>query len=61
MEKIISKESVTVNGFIISVQVPGIPPKQTFVDTSLALAETVASVLDSTPCAVVLVQASVDF
>lgn len=61
MEKILSKESVTVNGFIVSVQVPGVPPKQTFVDTSSALAETIASVLDSTPYAVVLVQASVDF
>lgn len=61
MEKNLSKESVTVNGFIISVQVPGVPPRQTFVDTSSALAETVASVLDSTPYAVVLVQASVDF
>lgn len=61
MEKIISKESIAVNGFIISVQIPGVPPKQTFVDTSSALAETVASVLDSTPYAVVLVQASVEF
>lgn len=61
MEKVLSKESVTVNGFIVSVQTPGVPPKQTFVDTSSALAETVASILDSAPYAVVLVQASVNF
>ncbi len=63
MEKqVLKKEEKTfVNGFIISVQLPGaVPPKQSFVDTSSALAETVASVLDSTPHAIVLVQASVN-
>ena len=43
MEKqVLKKEEKTfVNGFIISVQLPGVPPKQSFVDTSSALAETV--------------------
>lgn len=62
MEKqVLKKEEQTfVNGFIISVQVPGVPPKQSFVDTSVALAETISSVLDSTPHAIILVQASVN-
>lgn len=49
-----------VNGFIVSVQLPGVPPKQAFVDTSDILAETVASILNSTPHAIILVQASVN-
>lgn len=62
MEKqVLKKEEKTfVNGFIISVQLPGVPPKQSFVDASSALAETVASILDSTPHAIILVQASVN-
>ena len=51
---------VTINGFIVSVQLPGVPPKQSFVDTSSSLAETVASILNSTPHAIILVQASVN-
>ena len=45
MEKqVLKKEKKTVvNGFIVSVQLPGVPPRQSFVDTSSALAETVAS------------------
>ena len=51
MEKqVLKKEDKTfVNGFIVSVQLPGIPPKQSFIDHSSALADTVASILDSTP------------
>lgn len=62
MEKqVLKKEEKTfVNGFIISVQFPGVPPKQSFVETSSGLAETVASILDSTPHAIILVQASVN-
>jgi len=62
MEKqVLKKEEKTfVNGFIISVQLPGVPPKQSLVDTSSALAETVASILDSTPHAIIMVQASVN-
>lgn len=62
MEKqVLKKEEKTfVNGFIVSVQLPGIPPKQSFVETSSGLAETVASVLDSTPNAIILIQASVN-
>lgn len=62
MEKQVLKkeEKVFVNGFIVSVQLPGIPPKQSFVETSGSLAETVASVLDSTPHAIILIQASVN-
>lgn len=62
MEKqVLKKEEKTfVNGFIISVQLPGVPPRQSFVDNSSALAKTVASVLDSTPHAIILVQASVN-
>lgn len=62
MEKQVLKkeEKVFVNGFIISVQLPTVPPRQTFVETSSDLAETVAKVLDSTPHAIVLVQASVN-
>lgn len=62
MEKqVLKKEKKTVvNGFIVSVQIPGISPKQSFVYTSSALAETVASILDSTPHAIILVQASVN-
>lgn len=62
MEKQVLKkeEKIFVNGFIVSVQLPSVPPKQSFVDTSSALAETVASVLDSTPHAIILVQASVN-
>lgn len=53
-------EKTVVNGFIVSVQLPGVPPKQSFVETSFALAETVSSILDSTPHAIILVQASVN-
>lgn len=62
MEKqVLKKEEKTfVNGFIVSVQLPGVSPKQSFVDTSSALAETVSSILDSTPHAIILVQASVN-
>lgn len=62
MEKQVLKkeEKLFVNGFIVSVQLPGVPPKQSFVGTSSALAETVASILDSTPHAIILVQASVN-
>ena len=61
MEKQVLKkeEKVFVNGFIVSVQLAGVPPRQSFVDTSSALAKTVASVLDSTPHAIILVQASI--
>lgn len=61
-KQVLKKEEKTfVNGFIVSVQLPGaIPPKQSFVDTSSSLAETVASILDSTPHAIILVQASVN-
>lgn len=62
MEKqVLKKEEKTfVNGFIVSVQLPGVPPKQSFVCTSDALARTISSVLDSTPHAIILVQASVN-
>lgn len=62
MEKQVLKkeEKIFVNGFIISVQLPGVPPKQSFVETSSGLAETVASVLDFNPHAVILIQASVN-
>lgn len=62
MEKQVLKkeEKLFVNGFIVSVQLPGVPPKQSFADTSSALADIVASILDSTPHAVILVQASVN-
>lgn len=62
MEKqVLKKEEKTfVNGFIVSVQLPGVPPKQSFVYTSDALARTISSVLDSTPHAIILVQASVN-
>lgn len=62
MEKqVLKKEGKkTVNGFIVSVQLPGVPPKQSFVGDTSALAETVASILDSTPHAIILVQASVN-
>lgn len=62
MEKqVLKKEEKTfVNGFIVSVQLPDVPPKQSFVDTSSALAETVASIFDSTPYAIILIQASVN-
>lgn len=61
-EKTVEKtvEKTFVNGFIVSVQLPGVPPKQSFVDTSFGLAEVVASILDSTPHAIILVQASVN-
>lgn len=62
MEKqVLKKEKeITVNGFIITVQSYGVSPRQSFVDTSSSLAETIASVLDSNPYAVILVQASLD-
>jgi hypothetical protein len=62
MEKqVLKKENeIFVNGFIVSVQLPGVPPKQSFVDASSTLAEKVASILDSTPHAIILVQASID-
>lgn len=62
MEKQVLKkeDKVFVNGFIVSVQLPGVPPKQSFVKTSSSLAEVVSSTLDSTPHAIILVQASVD-
>lgn len=61
MEKQVLKkeEKKIVNGFIVSVQLPGVPPKQSFVDTPSSLARTVASILDSTPHAIILVQTSV--
>lgn len=62
MEKQVLKkeEKNFVNGFIVSVQLPGAPSKQSFVDTSSSLAETVASILNSTPYAIILIQASVN-
>lgn len=63
MEKQVLKkeeEKAFVNGFIITVQLYGTTPKQSFVDTSSSLAETIASVLDSTPHAIIMVQASLD-
>ncbi len=62
MEKqVLKKEEKTfVNGFIVSVQLPNVPPKQSFVETSSSLAETVSSILDSNPYAIILVQASVN-
>lgn len=62
MEKqVLKKEEKTfVNGFIVSVQLPGVSPKQSFVDTSSSLAEAIASIFDSTPYAIILVQASVN-
>lgn len=62
MEKqVLKKEKeITVNGFIITVQLYGTTPKQTFVATSSSLAETITSVLDSTPYAIIMVQASLD-
>lgn len=62
MEKqVLKKEEKTfVNGFIVSVQLPGASPKQSFVDTPSSLAEVVASILNSTPYAIILVQASVN-
>lgn len=63
MEKQVLKkeEKKNVNGFIISVQLPGVPPKQSFVGDPSALAKAVVSILDSSPYAIILVQASVDF
>ena len=63
MEKqVLKKEEKTfVNGFIISVQLPGaVSPNQSFVATPDALARTISFVLDSTPHAIILVQASVN-
>lgn len=62
MEKqVLKKEEKTfVNGFIISVQLPGVLPKQSFVDVSSFSAETIASILDSTPHAITLVKVSVN-
>lgn len=62
MEKQLLKkeEKVSVNGFIITVQLYGVTPRQTFVDSSSSLAETIASILDSTPYAIIMVQASLD-
>lgn len=66
MEKqVLKKEEKTVvnglNGFIISVQLPGaVPPKQSFVRNPDDLASAVVSVLDSAPHAIILVQASVN-
>lgn len=62
MEKQVLKkeEKVYVNGFIITVQLYGVTPRQTFVDSSSSLAETIASILDSTPYAIIMVQASLD-
>lgn len=62
MEKQVLKkeEKFFVNGFIVSVQLPGALPKLSFVETSSSLVETVASILDSTPHAIILIQASVN-
>lgn len=62
MEKQVLKkeEKLFVNGFIVSVQLPGASPRQSFIDTSSSLSETIASILDSTPHAIILVQASVN-
>lgn len=62
MEKQVLKkeEKVSVNGFIITVQLYGVTPRQTFVDSSSSLAETIASILNSTPYAIIMVQASLD-
>ena len=62
MEKqVLKKEEKTfVNGFIVSVQLPGVPPKQSFVDASESLAKVIDSILNSTPHAIILVQASIN-
>lgn len=62
MEKqVLKKEKeITMNGFIITVQLYGTTPKQTFVGSSSSLAETIASILDSTPSAIIMVQASLN-
>lgn len=63
MEKQVLKreKEITMNGFIITVQLYGNTPKQTFVATSNSLAKTIDSILDSTPYAIIMVQASLDF
>lgn len=62
MEKQVLKkeEKVSMNGFIITVQLYGVTPRQTFVDSPNSLADTIASILDSTPYAIIMVQASLD-
>ena len=62
MEKqVLKKEEKTfVNGFIVSVQLPNVPPKQSFVEDSSSLAEIVSSILDSDPYAIIFIQASVN-
>lgn len=62
MEKQVLKkeDKIFVNGFIVSVQSPGLPPRQSFVETSSALTETVVSILNSNPHTIILVQASVN-
>lgn len=55
-EQVLKKEKeITVNGFIIIVQLYGVALEQTFIDSSSSLAKTVASILDSTPCAIIMV------
>lgn len=62
MEKqVLKKEKeIAVNGFIITVQSHGVTPRQSFVDTSSSLADAIASILDSNPYAIILVQSSLE-
>ena len=59
MEKLSSKESVRVNGYIVSVQFQGMPPVQSYVKDASEIGSIVSSVLETRPGAIVLISASV--
>lgn len=66
MEKLISrdpvlpKDSVRVNGYIISVQSQGMPPVQSYVKEASGIGDIVSAALKKNFHAIVLIQASVD-
>lgn len=59
MEKSISKESVRVNGYIVSVQSQGMPPTQSYVKDASEIGSIISSVLETRPGAIVFISASV--
>ena len=58
MEKLLSNESVRINGFIVSVQSQGMPPTQSYVKDASEIGSIVSHVLETRPGSIVIVSAS---
>jgi hypothetical protein len=59
MEKLNPKNSVRINGYIVSVQSQDMPPVQSYVKEASEIGSIVSSVLSTRPGAIVLISSSV--